>query len=273
MPCNVLLVGGADAATREAFSTAAAEVAGGGDIFVAPGPFRRAHEIDEVRDLTRRHRIGLIVPTIDDDLPLWAALSGRFAAEGTCVAVSPVSTVAMCHDRHLACRSLGLMGIATAQTWLPSQVSRDVPMPLWVLTRNPRHGADPVRVTSYDALDRCLSQRPDAVVQAAIDGAAFTVEACCDARGQVLAVVPSEFAELAVCVASAVRFVGAFTIDGVLSGDRPVIHSISARLAEHAHFGTPAGQRVPSTLIEMALERRRTTPKFGGVSAAIGAVA
>lgn len=273
MPCNVLLVGGADAATLEAFSSAAIDVAGGGDVFVTPGPFRRAHEIDEVRELTRRHRISLIVPTIDDDLPLWAALAGRFAAEGVCVAVSPAATVAMCHDRHLACRSLALMGIATAQTWLPAQISRDVPMPLWVLTRNPRHGSEPIRVTSYEGLDLCLSHRPDSVVQAALQGPAFEVDACCDAHGHVAVVIPSEFAELAVCLASAVRFVGAFTVHGVLSGDRPIVQSISARLADHAHLATPAGQRVPSTLIQMALERRNARQTYGGISAAIGAVA
>ena len=123
MPLNVLLAGGAEASTVHAFAKAALEVTGGGDIFMTQGPFRRAHEIDEARALARRHDIGLIVPTIDDDLPLWAALAGSFAAEGTHVAVSAPSTVALCHDRHVLCRSLTLMGIPAAATWLPGQVS------------------------------------------------------------------------------------------------------------------------------------------------------
>jgi hypothetical protein len=75
MPLNVLLAGGADSTMRQAFAQAAQDVAAGGDVLVTPGPFRRAHEIDEVRAMAHKHGIGLIVPTIDDDLPLWAALA------------------------------------------------------------------------------------------------------------------------------------------------------------------------------------------------------
>ena len=273
MPLNVLLAGGADAPMIHAFAKAAQDVAGGGDVYMTHGPFRRAHEIDEVRALTRRHDIGLIVPTIDDDLPLWAALSGSFAAEGAHVAVSPRSTVAMCHDRHVMCRSLNLMGISAAASWLPAQVSKDLPMPLVVLSRNPRQGVEPVRVDSYSELDHLLLQRPDSVVQARLDGPEFEVDVCCDLTGRLLTVAPSEFAELAVCVVSALHLTGPATIHGTLVGDRPVMRAISPRLSAALDVSQGAGARVPVELLEMALERRGRTGKFGGVSAAMGAVA
>lgn len=272
MPLNILLAGGAEATMRYAFSKAAQEVADGGDIFVTNGPFRRAHEIDDVRRLAARHGIGLIVPTIDDDLPLWAALAGGFAADGTHVAVPPASTVAMCHDRHVMCRSLTFMGIAAAASWLPSQVSRDLPMPLVVLTRNPRHGIDPVRVTSYRELDLCLAQRPDSVVQAGLEGPEFTVDLCCDLEGRLLTVIPSEYAELAVCIASAVRLSGPATIHGTLAGDRPVVRTISPRLSRTLDMTQGAGARVPVMLAEMALERRNRWT-YRGTTAVMGAVA
>jgi len=273
MPLNVLLAGGAGVPVIQAFVKAAQDAAGGGDVFLTHGPFRRAHEIDEARMLTRRHDIGLIVPTIDDDLPLWAALAGSFAAEGTHVAISPASTVAMCHDRHVMCRSLNLMGITAAASWLPSQVSRDLPMPLIVLNRNPRHGAEPVCVETYQELDHLLSQRPDAVVQARLDGPEFEVDLCCDLRGRLLTVTPTEYAELAVCIASAVHLAGPATIHGTLAGDRPVVRAISPRLSVAMDMSQGAGARVPGELVEMALERRGRTGRFGGVSAAMGAVA
>lgn len=273
MPLNVLLAGGADAPMIHAFAKAAQEAAGGGDVFMTHGPFRRAQEIDEVRALTRRHQIGLIVPTIDDDLPLWAALAGSFAAEGTHVAISPASTVAMCHDRHVMCRSLNLMGIAAAASWLPAQVSRDLPMPLLVLNRNPREGAEPVTVHSYQDLDHLLSVRPDAVVQARLDGPEFEMDLCCDLAGRLLTVTPSEYAELAVCVASAVHLAGPVTVHGTLAGDRPVVRAISPRLSAALDMSQGAGARVPVELVEMALERRSRMNRFGGVSAAMGAVA
>lgn len=273
MPLNVLLAGGAGDAMVHAFAQAAQAAAGGGDVFMTHGPFRRAHEIDEARALTRRHDIGLIVPTIDDDLPLWAALAGSFAAEGTHVAVSPASTVAMCHDRYVMCRSLNLMGIAAAPSWLPAQISRDLPMPLWVLSRNPCQGADAVCVHSYQELDQLLADRPDTVVQQRLDGPEFTVDLCCDLTGRLLTVTPTEYAELAVCLASAVHLTGPATIHGTLTGDRPVVRAISPRLSNAMDLSLGSGARVPVELLEMALERRNRVNRFGGVSAAMGAVA
>lgn len=270
---NVLLAGAADESMIHAFAKAAQDAAGGGDVFMTHGPFRRAHEIDEARALTRRHGIQLIVPTIDDDLPLWAALAGSFASEGTHVAISPASTVAMCHDRHVMCRSLNLMGIPAAASWLPSQVSRDLPMPLLVLSRNPRQGVEAVTVGSYPELDALLSQRPDSVVQARLDGPEFEVDVCCDLSGRLLTVAPTEFAELAVCVASAVHLTGPATIHGTLVGDRPVVRAISPRLSAALDMSQGAGARVPVELVEMAIERRGRAARFGGVSAAMGAVA
>ncbi len=272
MPLNVLLAGGAGVDTVHAFAEAAQALAGGGDVYMTHGPFRRAHEIDEARALTRRHDIGLIVPTIDDDLPLWAALAGSFAADGVHVAISPAATVAMCHDRHVMCRSLALMGITAAASWLPGQVSRDLAMPLLVWTRNPRAGAEPVCVHSYHELDVLLSQRPDAVVQAKLDGQEFEVSLCCDGGGRLLTVAPSEYAELAVCVASAVHLTGPATIHGTLTGDRPVVRAISPRLSTALEVSGGAGARVPAALVTLALESRIATT-YGGVTAAMGAVA
>ncbi len=273
MPLNVLLAGGADSTMRQAFAQAAQDVAAGGDVLVTPGPFRRAHEIDEVRAMAHKHGIGLIVPTIDDDLPLWAALAGGFAAAGIHVAVSSASTVAMCHDRHLTCRSLNLMGIPAAATWLPAQVTTDLPFPLMVVSRNPRTGVLPVRVSSARELDFCLSHRPDAIVQVALDGPEFEVDICCDLTGHLISVTPTEWAELAVCVASAVQLVGPATIYGTLAGDRPVVRTISPRLSTTMDLTQGAAARVPSALVEMALVRRTQLGMYGGLAAVMGAVA
>jgi hypothetical protein len=272
MPLNILLAGGANAPAAHAFANAAQELAGGGDIFVTSRPFQRANEIDDVRRLTKRLGIGLIVPTIDDDLPLWAAFADEFFTDGTHVAVSPASTVAMCHDRHLTCHSLNLLGISAAATWLPGQVSRNVPMPLFVLSRNPRRGPGRVRVTTYGDLDLCLSLRTDAVVQAELEGPEFSVELCCDLSGRLVAVSPNEYAELAVRIASVVRFAGPASIHGTLSNDRPVVRAITPRLSDAMDMTEVAGARLARVLIETALERRRRL-MCGGATAAIGAAA
>lgn len=274
MPLNILLAGGAKAPASHAFAKAAQELAGGGDIFVTSRPFQRANEIDDLRRLTKQFGIGLIVPTIDDDLPLWAALADDFFfTDGIHVAVSPASTVAMCYDRHVTCHSLNLMGIPAATTWRPGQVSRDLPMPLIVLSRNPRHVFEHVRVTTYFDLDLCVSLRPDAVVQAELEGPEFAVDLCCDLSGRLLTVTPNEYAELAVRIASVVRFSGPATIHGTLSNDRRVVRSINPRLSDAMDMTQDAGARLARVLIETALERRSRSLMYGGAAAVMGAVA
>ena len=47
---------------------------------------------DAVRAICVRHQIGLVVPTIDDEIPRFAAVRDRFDAIGIAVAASPLDT-------------------------------------------------------------------------------------------------------------------------------------------------------------------------------------
>lgn len=247
MPLNILLAGGARPDVIEAFADAAAMLAGGGDVIVAGGPFRRAGELDDMRRLCHARRIGLVVPTIDDDLPLWSAMSGGLADSGTLVAVSPTATIALCHDRYLATRSLAALGFPAAPAWLPAQVSPELPMPVVVSARTPRTQATPVVIDRYTDLDRYLTRHPDTIVQPLPQGPLVDVDVCCDASGRLTVVGHPEFAEVAVSVTAALHIMGAAAIQAAIEGDRLVIRNVSARFS-----GRLAGG-VPRALVELAV--------------------
>ena len=81
--------------------------------------------LDAILAICRAHDIGLVVPTIDDELPLFARGRDRFTRAGVRVAVSSLGT-----DHHLQrqardLRDLHRPGVAAAATWLPEQLPAD----------------------------------------------------------------------------------------------------------------------------------------------------
>src|SRR5512137_2851932 len=55
--------------------------------------------IDTILELCERERIGLVVPTIDDELPVFSAAKGRFEELGIKVAVSDSFVTTLCNDK------------------------------------------------------------------------------------------------------------------------------------------------------------------------------
>ena len=66
---------------------------------------------DAIAELCEKERIGLVVPTIDDELPGFAERAPDFARRGVQVAVSPAGTVEICNDKALTCQILRARGV------------------------------------------------------------------------------------------------------------------------------------------------------------------
>ncbi|MFP5379841.1 MAG: carbamoylphosphate synthase large subunit, partial [Vicinamibacteria bacterium] len=73
--------------------------------------------IDALLDICAAEGIGLLVLTIDDELPIVAAARPRFEAQGVKVAVSPVATAETCNDKLATCTQLRRHGVRAARTW------------------------------------------------------------------------------------------------------------------------------------------------------------
>ena len=124
MPLNVLITAGSRRGVPlvRAFQEAIGRLTPGGlvavtdvnelspSIYVADRAYRVPLStdpayLDAIEAVCLRDRIRLVVPTIDDELTLFAKAAPRFAKRGIRVVVSPASTTAICDDKYETCRA------------------------------------------------------------------------------------------------------------------------------------------------------------------------
>ena len=234
-----------------------------------------------IQDLCRFEHIGLVVPTIDDELTLFAEQTARFADLGIRVAVSPPATTTVCNDKYAACRVLSEWGIAAAETHLPSELPADPDFPLFIKPRSGRGGVHAYQVRDSRDLEFFLGYVPDPVIQTYLTGPEFTIDVLCDFHGEPVSVVPRErvvirsgvvdrgrtvrnprLIELGLACARALRFVGAVNIQCRLVGDRPVVFEINPRFSGGIPLTIAAGADFPRMLVDLA-RGRRVTPSIG----------
>ena len=110
-------------------------------------PLDRSGYLEAVERISADERVSLIVPTIDDELLLFAEVAPRFADRGIRVAVSGPKTIGACNDRYQTWRVLLARGLPVAETYLPSDLPAAPSFPLFIKPRFGRGGvgAFPVR--------------------------------------------------------------------------------------------------------------------------------
>jgi carbamoyl-phosphate synthase large subunit len=216
--------------------------------------------------------VRLIVPTIDDELPLFGAARAAFAEKGVMAACSSEATATLCNDKYETCRRLRAHGIAAAASWLPGGLPMEVRLPLFVKPRVGRGGVGAFPVRSRRELEFFLDYVPDPVVQEFLPGTEYTIDVLCDFRGTPLAVVPRERAviragvidrgrtvklpalmALGEEVCRAVPFAGPVNIQCRMEPGRPpVVFEINPRFSGGIPLTIAAGADVPRMLVKMA---------------------
>ena len=230
--------------------------------------------VDALRSLCRAEGVGLLVPTIDDELPILAGARGRFEDDGVQVAVSPVETTTVCNDKHATCLHLRRSGVRAATSYLPGDVPSPPPLPLFVKPRFGRGGVGAFHVCRESELEFFLAYVPDPVVEEYLDGPEYTIDVLCDFDGAALAVVPRErvviragvfdrgrtvadprLIDLGLACARAIRFAGAVNIQCRIVDGTPVVFEINPRFSGGIPLTIAAGAHFPAMLVQLALGR------------------
>lgn len=231
--------------------------------------------LDTIMDIALAEGVGLIVPTIDDELTVFGLGARRFAAEGIRVAVSPADTTALCNDKYGTCRRLSSAGIPAAQSYLPADLASESPaFPLFVKPRHGRGGVGAFSIRDRRELDFFLDYVLDPVVQEYLDGPEFTIDMLCDFSGRPVAVVPRErvviragvidrgrtvkdfsLIALAEACAEALTFAGAVNIQCRVVNGRPVVFEINPRFSGGIPLTIEAGADFPEMLVRLAAGR------------------
>ena len=237
--------------------------------------------VNEVLAICEAAQVGLIVPTIDDELMLFAAARPTFEAAGIRAAVSSVETTNICNDKYLTCRTLEGKGIVAAASFLLGELSADPRFPLFIKPRFGRGSVGAYAIRDARELAFFLQYVDGPVVQEYLNGPEFTIDLLCDFSGRPLSIVPREriliragvsdrgrtsrdptLMALGESCAAALSFAGPVNIQCRIVDGRPIVFEINARFSGGIPLTIEAGADFPRMLVDLALGRR-VTPTLG----------
>ena len=231
--------------------------------------------LDAILTICRDECIGLIVPTIDDELTQFAEAVPALLAEGIRVAVSPSAVTAACDDKYETWKLLDSLGLPAARTFRPSELPADPSLPLFIKPRIGRGGVGAFAIRSERELAFFLDYVPDPVLQPYLDGPEFTIDVLSNFEGEPLSVVPRErvviragvvdrgrtvrdqsLIDLGTNCARALGSVGAINIQCRVVNGQPTIFEINPRFSGGISLTIAAGADFPRMLVQLARGRR-----------------
>jgi carbamoyl-phosphate synthase large subunit len=237
--------------------------------------------LDAIDRVCRVERIGLLVPTIDDELTLFAERAAALAAMGVRVVVSPPETTAACHDKLETARLLAAHGLPAVETWRADDVPATAAYPLFIKPRFGRGGVGAFPIADEAQLRFFRDYVPDPVVQPYLHGPEFTIDVLADFDGRPLSVVPRErvviragvvdrgrtvkdpaLIALGAACAAAIRAVGAINIQCRVVDGRPIVFEINPRFSGGIPLTIAAGADFPRMLVQLA-GGHRVEPAIG----------
>jgi carbamoyl-phosphate synthase large subunit len=229
-----------------------------------------------IKSICFKERIHLLVPTIDDELPLFGAHADAFLASGVRVVVSSAKCGTVCNDKHLTSKFLLEHGIPAAKTWLPSELDFSaIQYPLFLKPRSGRGSVGVHPVFSERELRFFLEYEPDPVVQEHLTGREFTIDVLADFGGRIISVVPRErlvirsgvtdrgktwnnpkLIDIGVRAAESLGVRGPANIQVMYKDDQATVFEVNPRFSGGIPLTIAAGADFPAWLIEMRCGRR-----------------
>ena len=226
--------------------------------------------VPEMLELCRRHRVGLVIPTIDPELAVYAAHRDEFAEIGTTVAVSTPEVVAIGGDKQATHQWLTANGLpAVAQGSV--EEARSWPLPVVV---KPRFGSASIglSVVRTDAQWAAVGDE-EMIVQKMAPGVEHTLDVLADRDGRCCCVVPRRRLEVragevskavtvrsqplidlgrALCEALPGAY-GALNVQVFVAGDEVRVIELNARFGGGFPLAWEAGAPFPRWIIEELL--------------------
>ncbi|MBN1571510.1 MAG: ATP-grasp domain-containing protein [Acidobacteria bacterium] len=233
------------------------------------------HYIPIIKSICFRERIHLLIPTIDDELPLFGRHTNDFQAMGIKVAVSGEHTGLICNDKYSTAKFLLDKDIPFAKTWLPAELDlQKLKYPLFLKPRTGRGSVGAFTISNEREMRFFLEYVPDPIVQEFLCGREFTIDVLSDFRGRVISVVPRErmvvrsgvtdrgktlnhpgMIRLAIRTAEALDIRGPANIQVKLQDENATIFEVNPRFSGGIPLTIAAGADFPAWLIEMCCGR------------------
>jgi carbamoyl-phosphate synthase large subunit len=226
--------------------------------------------------------VDLIVPTIDDELPLFGRLRSRFEDLGIWVAASDERAAVVANDKFMTYQFAFEHGISAPRTRLARSFDyASVTYPVVVKPRFGRGSLHVFEARNERELRFFEGYVPDAVVQDYLAGIEFTVDVCSDFDGRVISVVPRErlviragvsdrgvtrrnrvVMDFACHVAESMHLCGPSNIQCKWDGSEVGLIEVNPRFSGGIPLTIEAGADIPAWLVQMRAGRT-VSPRIG----------
>ena len=232
--------------------------------------------LDALLRICAEDRVGLIVPTRDEELPILARAASRFEAAGTRILVSAPEAVDTCRDKRRFVDAVRAAGLATPTVYEdPAGVS----YPAFVKPLFGKGGRGATRVDDATALAAAVEAiealGDEALIQAFVEAPEFTVDVFIDFDGRPISCVPRqrvavvdgesvvgrtvrdpELAAAAIRLCSAIGLIGHLTVQAFRTATEVLFIEINPRYGGAANLGFEAGARTPEYAVRAARGER-----------------
>ncbi|MCG6553506.1 MAG: ATP-grasp domain-containing protein [Candidatus Magnetominusculus sp. LBB02] len=240
--------------------------------------------ITALTDICKSHKITLIVPTRDEEIPIFAAARERFQAVGTNIMVAPPETIAVCQDKLRFIEFCLAHGFGVPRCYNISAdgvALKDISYPVFIKPRFGKGGAKAARVDNEDILIHLLRLEPQAIVAEYVRAEEYTIDVFADFQGQVISVVPRQrigvfggesfigktlnnpmLIEAAKSLSEKLGLIGHNTIQCFLDNCTVNLIEVNPRYGGGSSLGIAAGADTPRFLIKL-LKGEKLEPVIG----------
>lgn len=225
--------------------------------------------VDALLDICERDRIGLVVPTRDEELPVLARARDRFKEAGTLLLVSSPEAIETCQDKHLFMAAVREAGLQVPAVHTDPETAR---LPAFVKPRRGKGGRGAHKVTTHSDLGAALSTLgQDAIIQEFVEAPEFTVDVFLDLDRRPISCVPREriaivagesvvartvrdpaLAAATLHLCTVIGLVGHVTVQAFRTPDRVLFIEVNPRYGGAANLGFKAGARTPEYAVRLA---------------------
>lgn len=225
--------------------------------------------IPELLRLCQQEHVSLLIPTRDEELPLFAEAREQFEQVGIRVLVASPETVRLCQDKTAFLSFCEKHGHAIPCTY-PGETWREAKFPLFIKPRFGKGGKGAVRVADETELHTLLKSAGEWIIQECISAPEYTVDLLADFQGRVISAVPRarEFVlagesyvsrtvneprliEQSARLAADLGLVGHNTIQCFWDGKEAKFIEVNPRFGGAAALGIAAGADTPLMLLKL----------------------
>jgi carbamoyl-phosphate synthase large subunit len=148
--------------------------------------------IDTIIDICERLHVKLVIPTRDEELPLFAVNKEKFNDIGTVVMVSDPDTIEVCQDKELFTSFCQKNNFNIPLTYTNFEDLVEDDFPLFVKPKHGKGGLQAFKVNNLMEFKLIMNFVDDPVIQEFIDAREYTVDLFSDFEGNVISAVPRE---------------------------------------------------------------------------------